>query len=204
MNSLSRNEDKTPQQRQAAAVHIAMSQRHSGRMMEYPNIITDIRRLRLEDLTWKEVTREMKEPLIETELARKVDYSRNKYFRTLTNTVAKAHNDRRDFDPEIRAIKDGIRSDEYLEGLVMDAIEDRGSFSAPLRIAEVRTALMSIGLRPREIDTTDARYRQGTIDLRKYEIRNFNRLARVVFGELFFEEDNKDVDETLWTPRDGR
>lgn len=197
MKTVSRIEERTPEQRQKAAMFISMSQQQSGRIMEHPDLITDIRELRLQDLKWKDVTMEMKEDLIGVGLAKKIDFHRTKYLKMLTGTVAKAHNDRRDFDPAIRQIKADIRADEDVEAMIMDAISDKGSYSAPLRIQEVRDALTGMGLRPRGINKNDKRYNEGTVDARAYAIRDFNRLARVAFGEMHLEELG-DFDPYLW------
>lgn len=197
MKTLSIREEKTPEQRQQAAMFISMSQQQSGRIMEHPRLITDIRELRNADMTWKNVALEMKEDLIGVGLAEKIDFFRKKHLKMLAGTVAKAHNDRRDFDPEIRQIKADIRADEDVEAMIMDAIAEKGSYSAPLRIPEVRDALTAMGLRPRGINKNDKRYNEGTVDARTYAIRDFNRLARVAFGEMHLEELG-DFDPYIW------
>jgi hypothetical protein len=197
MRTLSHIEEKTPEQRQKAAMFISMSQKQSGRIMEHPDLITDIRELRLQNMTWKDVTLEMKEELIGVGLAEKIDFFRKKHLKMLAGTVAKAHNDRRDFDPAIRQIKTDIRADDDVEGMIMDAIVEKGSYSAPLRIPEIRDALTAMGLRPREIKKVDGRYNEGTVDARTYAIRDFNRLARVAFGEMHLEEIG-DFDPYIW------
>ena len=165
-----------------------MAQRRASTMMQYPHIMSDIRDLRLEGNTWKEVTREMKEPLLDAELARKKDFSINKLFRSLTGTVSKAHNDRRKHDADIGAIKTAIENDPEFKDLIIDIIEDRGNLAAPLRIAQVRSKFVTLGLRPREIAATDARFKASTLESRPIKIRNFNYLARVALAEVFYTE----------------
>ncbi len=195
MNTLSGQDDM--QRRQAAAMHISMSLQRSGRIMEVPAVITDIREHRMEGATWKEVTREMKPDLLENDLARKVDFHRLKYFKILAGTVARAHNDRRDSDREIRGIKDAITGNPELDAMVMEAIHEHGSYSTPLRIPAVRDLLANLGVRPRSIDKDNRRFSDATKKERGYEIRNFNRLARVAFGELHLAQLGQ-FDEMIW------
>ena len=60
MNSrLLQPDEQSMEQRQAAAMHIAMAQKRASTMMQYPHIMSEIRDLRLEGNIWKDVTREM-------------------------------------------------------------------------------------------------------------------------------------------------
>lgn len=185
---LSLSEEKSVEQRQAAAMHIAMAQQRASTMMRYPHIMSEIRDLRLEGNYWKDVTREMKEPLLDAELARKKDFTIKRLFKSLTGTVSKAHNDRKKYDEDIGAIKAAIENDPAFKDLVIDIIEQKGNLAAPLRIAEVRTKFVTLGLRPRNIDPTDARFKQGTLESRPIQIRNFNYLAKVALAEVFYTE----------------